>query len=619
MLTCSQKLLERVSVADNASFNHYLDRAVKHYSSLFRLPSYKNILLLLSVFCLSGGLLSTLVFMFSPLGVAYGLLIGLILLSVTLLMDYFLALFVLKGDPIYSLRRTAALSLFCWALWLFFIIIGYAVAFLASLPIWEVRLCLLGFSAVLIFRLITLYATSSLNYQRYLLASLLPPFLCLISFIFLWWLNTVNFLIVLGFSAYALAIAFASSLFFLFLLNFIGRRFVGEKSIPIFRAFLLNWVADLNSPFESFLEKLSEEHDVKASIMRFDSQNSKVFIVVPSVHPGPFKNVGSSLLPFTLKTALQQKFGGVACVPLGLLGHELDVASQSQVQRIIAATIESAEFEAEETKATPFIKVSNGLATTCCQIFGKTALIAFSLAPKTTEDFPQELGEVVRREAEKLGLESCIAINAHNSINGFVDTKAVLEALERVAVECLKKAISTSSASFKVGAATVMPKEFSLKDGMGPGGITVVAVEVRGQKTAYVVIDGNNMVSGLREKFLDELKSLGFVEGEVFTTDTHAVNAVTFNERGYHPVGEAMNLEKLMGYIVEAARKALSSMEPAKFGCREVLIPGVKVIGQKLLEQLCVLTDKVIQTAKRMVVPLFGVAFLVLMLVLLHI
>jgi putative membrane protein len=222
-------------------------------------------------------------------------------------------------------------------------------------------------------------------------------------------------------------------------------------------------------------------------------------------------------------------------------------------------------------------------------------------------------------EAEKLGLESCIVINAHNSINGFIDTKAVLEALERVAVECLKKAISTSSASFKVGAATVMPKEFSLRDGMGPGGITVVVVEVRGQKTAYVVIDGNNMVSGLREKFLDGLKSLGFVEGEVFTTDTHAVNAVTFNERGYHPVGEVMNHEKLMGYIVEAARKALSSMEPAKFGCREVLIPRVKVIGQKPLEQLCVLTDKVIQTAKRMVVPLFGVAFLVLMLVLLHI
>jgi putative membrane protein len=619
MLTRFQRILERVSVADNVSLNQHLDKAIKHYSSLFKLPSYKSILMLLFMFCLSSGILSTLVFISPLIGVAYGLFIGLALFFVTLLLDYFLALFVLKGDPIYDLRRTAAFSLFCWALWLFFIIIGYVSAFLTTLPIWEIRLCLLGFSAVLIFRLITLYATSSLNYQRYLLVSLLHPFLSLIPLMFLWWLNNVNFLAALGFSVYALAIAFASSLSFILVLNFIGGRFVGEKSIPIFRAFLLNWVADLNSPFESFLEKLSEERDVEVAIMRFDGQNSKVFIVVPLVHPGPFKNVGSSLLPYMLKTALERKFGGVACVPLGLLGHELDVASQSQVQRIISTTLESAEFKAEESDATPFVKVSDGLATACCQIFGKTALIAFSLAPKTTEDFPKELSEVVCREAEKLGLESCIAINAHNSMNGFMDVKIVLKALEHVAVECIKKAISTSSASFKVGAATVMPKEFSLRDGMGPGGITVLAVEVESQKTAYVVIDGNNMVSGLREKILDKLKSLGFVEGEVFTTDTHAVNAVTFNERGYHPVGEAIDHEKLMGYIVEAARKALSSMEPAKFGCRKVLIPRVKVIGQKPLEQLCVLTDKVIQTAKRIVVPLFGVTFLVLMLALLHI
>ena len=606
-------------MADNVSLDQYLDKAVKHYSSLFKLPSYKSILILLFMFCLSSGVLSTLVFISSPIGVAYGLFIGLALFFVILLVDYLFTSFMLKGDPIYDLRRTAALSLFSWALWLFFIIIGYVVALLTALPIWGTRLCLLGFSAVLIFRLIILYATSSLNYQRYLLVSLLHPFLSLIPLMFLWWLNNVNFPAVLGFSVYALAIASASSLSFILVLNFIGGRFVGEKSIPIFRAFLLNWVADLNSPFESFLEKLSEERDVEVSIMRFDGQNSKVLIAVPSVHPGPFKNVGSSLLPSMLKTVLEQKFGGVACVPLGLLGHELDVASQSQVQRIIFTTLESAEFKAEESKATPFVRASDGLATACCQIFGKTALIAFSLAPKTTEDFPQELDKVVRWEAEKLGLESCIAINAHNSINGFVDARTVLGTLEHVAVECLKKAISTRSASFKVGAATIMPKEFSLKDGMGPGGITVMAVEVGDQKNAYVVIDGNNMVSGLREKLLEGLKTLGFVDGEVLTTDTHAVNAVTFSERGYHPVGEAIDQEKLMGYIVEAARKALSNMEPAKFGCRKVLIPRIKVIGQKPLEQLCVLTDKVIQTAKRIVVPLFGIAFLVLMLALLHI
>ncbi|MEM3874750.1 MAG: DUF2070 family protein [Candidatus Bathyarchaeia archaeon] len=603
-------------MTDDTSSSQYLDKAAKHYSLLFRLPAYKRIVLLLFVFCVVCGFLSTFSFAPSLLGIAYGLLLGFTLFCITLLVNYFLALFVLKGDPIYDLRRTAALSLFCWAFWLPFIFMGYLASYFTSRPFWVAGLCLLGFSAVLIFRIIALYSTSSLSYPRFLLASTLPPFLWLTPFVLLWWLNHANVATILGFSVIASAISFVSSFSFISALNRIGKRSIGEQSIPIFRAFLLNWVADLNAPFEVFLEKLSEEHDIEISIARFEGSNSKTFIVVPSVHPGPFKNVGSSLLPFMLKTALEQKFGGNACVPLGLLGHELDVASQSQLQKIIFGALESADFEAREVKAAPFIKVSDGLATACCQIFGKTALISFSLAPKTTEDFPQELGEAVRREAERLGLKSCIAINAHNSINGVVDAQTALDALKHVAVACLKEAVSLRPAPFKVGAANVVPKEFSLKDGMGPGGITVVAIEVGSQRTAYVVVDGNNMVSGLREKILDKLKSLGFADGEVFTTDTHAVNAVTFNERGYHPVGEVMSHEKLIGYIVEAAKNALASLEQAKFGYRRALIPKVRVIGQKPLEKLCVLTDNVLKTGKRIVVPLFGATFLVLMLIL---
>ena len=38
---------------------------------------------------------------------------------------------------------------------------------------------------------------------------------------------------------------------------------------------------------------------------------------------------------------------------------------------------------------------------------------------------------------------------------------------------------------------------------------------------------------------------------EVFTTDTHAVSAVVVGPRGYHPVGEAMNPDRLIADIVE--------------------------------------------------------------------
>jgi putative membrane protein len=207
-------------------------------------------------------------------------------------------------------------------------------------------------------------------------------------------------------------------------------------------------------------------------------------------------------------------------------------------------------------------------------------------------------------------------VNAHNSIDDTVDIEESLDTLREAASKCLKRAVSLPSKPFEVGAATVFPKEFSLKDGMGPGGVTAIVVKVAEQKTAYVIIDGNNIISGLREKILSALTSIGFDESEVFTTDTHAVSAVVLGRRGYHPVGEVMNHETLIGYIQEAAKAAAVSLENCKAGCLRVLVPKVRVIGKARLESLSMLVDKALQRAKQTVLPIFVSEGLVLILLL---
>jgi putative membrane protein len=200
-----------------------------------------------------------------------------------------------------------------------------------------------------------------------------------------------------------------------------------------------------------------------------------------------------------------------------------------------------------------------------------------------------------------------------------VNIQEALDALKTVAATCLEKTVSQEKLPFDVGAATVIPKEFGLKDGMGPGGITVIIVKVGAQKTAYVVIDGNNMVSGLREKILSALHSLGINEGEVFTTDTHSVNAIVLNKRGYHPIGEVINHENLIGHIKEAAITALSDLEQVKVACRRITVSDVTVIGENLLEKLCVLIGETIQRAKKIFIPIFAISGLLLMLLLLYV
>jgi len=159
---------------------------------------------------------------------------------------------------------------------------------------------------------------------------------------------------------------------------------------------------------------------------------------------------------------------------------------------------------------------------------------------------------------------------------------------------------------FEVGAAKVVPDEFSFKDGMGPGGICALAVRVNQQICAYVTIDGNNLVSGLREKILGALKDLGVDEGEVFTTDTHVVNAIVTNARGYHPVGEAISHEKLVAYVRCVVKEALENLEPVMSSWQVGDVPKVRVIGEKQIEELPLVADRALRRGKIVAIPLFS-------------
>jgi putative membrane protein len=595
------------------SLNTSMDSAKKHYSSMFFLPSYKKALLAVALVCVAGVSLSA----FTLFPSINSLILGISLFAVTFLADSVTSKIVLKSDPIFSMRRTLVLSLAGWLFWLFFIALGVGLGFAFGWLLW-VKLSLLGFASVVTLRCIVFTATSSADKWRLVLSTLLQPTLCIIAFLVFWAaISSTITLQVLPFIVASPIIGFIAVFLLLSSIDRLGKSTYSLPALPLFRAFILNWVTDQNQPLEKHLEEMGENADITVTLLKFDASKPKAAIIVPLVHPGPFKNIGSSLLPSLLKHGYDREFGCDACVPLGILGHELDLASQAQNHKIVSQVLASARFEATAGLASPFVRDTDGFATASCQIFGDTAFLSFSLAPKTTEDLPQELGRIVSEEAKKYGLKNAVIVNAHHSINDIVDTEEHLDALQMAASKCLQKAVSLPTKPFRVGAATVFPKEFTLKAGMGTGGITVIVVQVEKQKIAYVIIDGNNMISGLREKLLAALGSLGFDESEVFTTDTHAVSALVTGRRGYHPVGEVMDHELLIRYIGEVAKKAESNLEACNAGCIQFVVPQVRVIGEERLHSISTLVDKAIVKAKRIVAPIFGLEVLVLILLLL--
>jgi putative membrane protein len=586
-----------------------MGKAVGHYSSLFTLPSHHKTISIFFGVCVFGGTLAVFPLKPSFQGLTLGLVFGIAFFLITTIVDIVMYYGWIRTDPIFNLRRCSALSLISSSVWFFFIILGVVISVFLGSPNIALKLFLLGFSSALILRLLVFSAASLADQGRIILSSLLQPSLCSVLIFFME--PVIGYSLsarLLLFFLFSISVAMLTVSFFISLVNRVGKKNLGINSITLFKAFLANWTENLNAPLESIFEKFGQERNIKISVLAFRAKKKiKALVVVPSLHPGPFKNVGSSPLPYIIQNTLENKLECMVCVPHGVSGHELDLASQVQNQRVIEGILNSLELSAFNSVATPFVRTKKG-ADAGCQIFGKCAFITLTTAPQTIEDLPQELDFIIAEEAEKRGVSPAIIIDAHNSIEGPFDLNGVVSSLKEAAVNCVEKTLIQQKSKFEIGVAKVVPEEFDVEDGMGSGGISVFIVKVGNQKTAYITIDGNNMVSGLREKILLALREIGITDGEVLTTDTHTVNGIVVTERGYHPIGEAIDHAKLIDSIREAAVTALGNLEPAEASWRIITIPKVKIIGEKQVGALCLITEETAKLSKRLAVFLFSLA-----------
>lgn len=602
------------------ALNDYINKAVKRYSSLFTLPSYRTLTSWLFATCIFIGVSVVLPILPSSQGLLLGLGVGVILFLLAMLSDFAINLSRLKSDPILDLRRCSALSLYSNLLWIVFILLGgFSYIFLNDPVLW-LRLFLLGLCAIIILRLLIFSAISFAGSGRIVFYSILQPGLYATPVVLMDGIRGHVFASsTLLFVASSLIVSVFAVFCFMFFLNRMGTKILGVKLLSVFKVFLANWTEDLNEPLESLLEKLSVERSIKLSVIMFRAEGKvKAAIVVPAFHPGPFKNVGSSALPYLIQKEMGNKLKCIVSVPHGLSGHDLDLASQAQNRKIIENISKMVDVSNFDSTATPLMRVQRNGAHASCQIFGECALFTLTLAPQTMEDLPRDLESFIAEEARKRGLSMATTIDAHNSIEGPFHVERAISPLREAAVASLETALKSQRGSLQVGAAKIVPTDFSLKDGMGPGGISAITVKVKDQLIAYITVDGNNMISGLRERILQRLNELGFNDGEVLTTDTHAVNGIVLTPRGYYPLGEAIDQEKLIKYIEQAATSARSNLEPAEAAWFTKVTSNVRVIGEKQIGMLCMLAEKAFLRAKRLtaiIFPLVGLIWTALLVV----
>jgi putative membrane protein len=205
------------------------------------------------------------------------------------------------------------------------------------------------------------------------------------------------------------------------------------------------------------------------------------------------------------------------------------------------------------------------------------------------EDIPPEVSSALRKGISDMN--ELVLIDSHNSIDE-MPTMTPQDSYDLVTSgrTALQQAASAKQGPLRVGATKITLREFSLDQGIGPCGLSVIAVETGRQLSVYLTIDGNNMKKGLREHILESAKQAGVNEAEVMTTDSHMVSGRISSRLGYHPVGEAIDNNVLLSRIRSAIGDALIGLEEsqAEWNSGNVL---VRTLGRRAFENLTTLVQ----------------------------
>lgn len=567
------------------------ERMVSYYSYLFTFPS-RGAMVASIVITSTGGCAVAFAMTWGLASVARGLLFGLLGLTAPLLVSDISATTLFRGDAFLTPRRFTILSYASSIVYIGIILLTSLISAVTGQTDLLVRGFMFGIAVNTALRCLTIQVFSSGGVGRNLAAIFMQPILCYGSGTVL----TSSELRIAILGALGTAVMVGGVQLFLSVMRRSRNVPRGLRLIPLFRAFVMAWAEEVNKPLEEQITRVGEVRDLSVDSLVYGDASSgcKAALIVPYIHPGPFRNVGGSALPNILSVHLRKELGCEVLVAHGVSTHERDLTRSEEAVRVAQVLASNLSVRWALETASPVIRVESCSAQASCQMFGDVALLTLTLSPKSHDDLPEALGDRIMEAASAMGVTAAI-VDSHNSILQMDELDdSDVENLFQAAVEAIKRAKEAGLYKFSVGVARTVPGEWGLDEGMGPDGVSSLAVRLEnGQTCVYVIVDGNNMRSGLREQVVDALRSRGFDEAEVLTTDTHLVNAIGATSRGYYPIGERIDEEKFIEYVVKTTESAVLGLGECSASHTRVLVPGLTVLGEVGLELL----DKVLESA----------------------
>jgi len=378
---------------------------------------------------------------------------------------------------------------------------------------------------------------------------------------------------------------------FLVLLDRPWRSSLGVSVLDFIQGFI-GHIAEGTRELENFFEELGEDALVPVTVLsvRRPGGEEKARFVLPMIHPGPMGEIGGGNLP----ERVAQEADGLAFPPHATAGHDFNLVTEREVDTILSAAQTAYQRLDYTEQATPGRRVQEGDASLLGQGIGDDALMISTFAPGFADDVAYAVGLSAASEARAGSLDDVLLVDAHNSNNGLEgdDLGHVVPGSQRSfdmidgAGELGEALAADQQGKLHCGVAWD-ETDWVPQEGIGPLGIRVAVFAVDGVRTAYVLIDGNNMEPGLRDEIIAALD--GVDDAEVMTTDTHIVNTVEAENQ----VGQALPSEELIALIADLTERAIDDLEPVEAGMASEKA-NVTVFGNDRTETLASTANAVV-------------------------
>ena len=529
-----------------------------------------------------------------------------------LIFSYFLDLFLLRKTPVNKISKILHVSAFSNLLWLLILILGYITFIIFQKDLPPKEYLLEGMMLAIGLRIGIFTSVFGANLLQAIKTAIIQPI------VFLFLIIPSSIFIEIFFDVVAISfglILIGLGIGWTILADRAGRPNL-QSTFALLQAFLSAWTENKVENIEKILLSKSNNELVGTDIVKFTNKHHNLYWVLPNIHPGPFKEIGGSNLPYQIYNYFSQK----AVVFHTPSDHSLNIPSKGEVLEYLKSLSNTQKTLDQGSTCSLPIQIKNKKATVTGIIFHNTPILMLSFAPYGMEDIPEEIRKELETYSKNEGFKRLFIIDSHNAMGKKIG-KSENEELLVAGKTCLKILKKSPQYSFKIGLSNTNEIENHIVFGedIGKSGLSIILIDVNknddnnsNHNNQYVIgwADSNNMESGLREYIIKFLEQKGIRMLEICSSDTHENSGFRTSE-GYYPFGHITKFETIADHYYKLIELAYKKLEVYGYEVFHI-VSTVKVMGTNQFQDYSNALDKAMNLTKKFLIITFGVILLML-------